>query len=66
MSRFLSSRHAPARTECLGTSMMKEMMNDDPEKILDFLDEISRLAPPELEYILYIGGVIMKKPARTF
>ena len=46
--------------------MMKEMMNDDPEKILDFLDEISRLAPPELEYSLYIGGVIMKKPARTF
>ena len=32
--------------------MMKELINEDPEKILDFLDEIGRLAPPELKQSL--------------
>ena len=27
----------------------RDMMNEDPKKILDFLDEIGRLAPSELK-----------------
>ena len=45
--------------------MMKELINEDPEKILDFLDEIGRLAPPELKQSL-LGGVIMKKKTNDF